>query len=100
MSVYTIMFAGSLVLILGMIASRILYERLHDEDEHFFHRMLTHRARRMNLSLKGGIKKCKQILKYFNKKTFALFVHLVIESVEEYFHKAMDFVRSKFPHHK
>lgn len=98
MSIYLIIFASSLVLIVSMIVARILYEKLH--DEHFFHRVVTHRARRANLSLKDKMKKGRKIMRYFNKKTFALLVHLIIEEIEDYFHKATDFMKRKFPRHK
>ena len=98
MLTYSIIFGASLVLILGMLGARVLYGKLH--DGHAFHRIVTHRARKANDRLKDRYKKTRRFLRYFNRKTFSLFIHLVIEQIEEYFHKATDFVRSKLPHHK
>jgi len=98
MLTYAIIFAVSLVLILGMLFARVLYTKLH--DGHFFHKLVTHKARKVNASLKERYRKFRRFLRYFNRKTFSLFIHLVIEKVEEWFHRATDFVRSKFPHHK
>ncbi len=97
MSIYFYIFLGSLVLIVGMFAARLLYEKLH--DEHIFHRLVTWRARKMDWHLKERIQKYRRFLRYFNKKTFSLFIHLVIEVTEEYFHKITKFIKSKLPHH-
>jgi hypothetical protein len=98
MSIYLIIFASSLVLIVGMIAARILYKKLH--DEHLFHKLVTHKARQANVKLQEKVRKGRKVMRYFNKKTFSLLVHLVIEEIEEYFHKVTDFIRRRFPHHK
>lgn len=98
MLTYTIIFLVSLFLIVGMLTARFLYRKLH--DEHFFHRFVTYRARNANVALKARYRKFRRILRYFNRKTFSLFIHLVIEKIEELFHKATDFVRSMFPRQK
>lgn len=100
MSIYPYIFVGSLILIAGMIAARLMYEKFHDYDDHFFHDLLTHRARKIDWKIQENVQKFKNFLRYFNRKTFALFIHLSIEKVEEYFHKMTNYVRNKFPHHK
>lgn len=100
MLTYIIIFSVSLVLIAGMIVARLLYEKLHKHDEHFFHWLVTHRARRANWSIQDKYEQMKRFVGYFNRKTFHLFVHLIIDWFEEYFQKAARFVKSKFPHHK
>jgi hypothetical protein len=98
MPIYSIIFASSLVLIIGMILARLLYEKLH--DGHFFHKVVTHRARKANVKLKTKMKRVRRIIRYFNKKTFTLLLHLLIEEIEDKFHKATDWAKSKLPHHK
>ena len=102
MFIYSIIFVSSLVLIVGMLTARLLYEKLH--DEHLFHKLVTSQARRADWHLKERFAKASQKIKiyfgYFNKKTFSLLIHLVIEKVDHYFHKVTDFVKNKFPHHK
>jgi len=102
MFTYEIIFGISLVLIIGMIVVRILYEKLH--DQHVFHRVVTDRARRADWKLQDRLKeggmRTRRFLRYFNKRTLVLLLHYCIEKVEGYFHKVTDFVRSKFPHHK
>lgn len=96
MFTYLIIFCASLFLIVGMLTARILYKKLH--DEHVFHKIVTFRARKVDLHIKERLKKFKRFLRYFNKKTFTLFIHLLIEETEYYFHKLTDFIKSKFPH--
>ena len=96
--IFSVIFFISLLLVVGMVAARLLYEKLH--DEHLFHKWVTHPARNANLYLKVRIKKVQRLIRYCNKKTFSLFIHLVMEKLEEHFHKITDWVRSKFPHHK
>lgn len=96
--ILSIVFFISLILIVGMIVARLLYEKLH--DEHFFHRLVTHRARKADWHIKERFENATKYLRYINKKTFSLLVHLIIEEIEHYFHRLTKFVKSKFPHHK
>ena len=100
MSIYPYIFVISLFLIVGMIAVRLMYEKFHKHDEHFLHGLLTHRARKIDWKIQNHVSKFKNFIRYFNKKTFSLLIHLVIENVEEYFHKMTSYVKNKFPPHK
>ncbi len=95
MPIYFYIFVVSAVVIVLMILSRVLYVTLH--DEHFFHRLVSHRARKVDHVLRRKIAEVRKFLRYFNRRTFHLLIHLIIEEVEERFSKAMDFVRRKFP---
>jgi hypothetical protein len=96
MLIYSIIFFSSLVLMVGMLISRFLYEKLH--EEHVFHRVVAVRAKKVDAVLKKKFRKVRRFLKYFNKKTFALLVHFVIEEIEERLKKFADFIRSRLPH--
>ncbi len=102
MLTYLIIFLSSLVLIVAMLGARILYRNLH--DGHFFHKLVTHRARKADWHLKERFEQfshaMRRYLSYFNKKTFSFLICVTIEKIEHYFHKMTTFVKNKFPHHK
>lgn len=95
MLISSIIFFVSLFALIGMIAMRLHLDKLRRRE--LFQPVVLH-VKKVDVLMRKGIMKIRRFASFFNKRTFVLLVHYVIEEVEHYFHKFTDFIKRKFPH--
>ena len=95
MFIASIIFFTSLFFLVAMIGARVVVDRL--DDEHIIHRKIDP-IKRLNFKLHQCVDETVKFLRFFNKKTFTLLAHYLIEKADFYFNKTLRYVKKKLPH--
>ena len=94
MFIASLIFFTSLFFLVAMIGARIVIDRL--DDEHIIHQKINP-IKRLNLKMHQWVDEMIRIARFFNRKTFILLAHFLIEKVDFYFRKVIKNIKAKLP---
>lgn len=94
MLISQIIFFTALALIILMIVVRLAYDQIMERN--LFGKTIQF-IKKVDRFFLDKLWKLKRVVKFFNRKTFVLFGHYVIERAEFYFHKAVKYLKKKLP---